>query len=146
MEITLSGNNIDQVVKKLGRLQRTRHENYPLPQLAMEVAEAAAAKEIDEDSADEVYGAYIQESTGQKPNPALMTFRVNSSKLRQIIKSKSPRLLQRVKKVHDSYRGKNIRPLYPAMVDACRLHLETGRMPTDHQLERIVSRTRYDRR
>ena len=134
---------IDDRVKEIGRTQRHRYEGLTLPVLAIAVAEAARDGEVNEDVAGEVYAIYIQESTGQKPVPSEQSFRVNASKLRQIIRAKSPALLRKVAKLHGQVREKiRVRPLYPAMVDACRALYHTGKMPSDRQLLAIVSRVR----
>ncbi len=142
--MTSAGETIEKRVRGIGRAQRSRHEYFTMPNLAMMVAEAAKAGEVDEDSASEIYETYIKESTGLKPIRANPSFRTNCSKLRQIIRAKSPTLLKRVAKIHEANRGERIRPLYPAMVDVCRLAQSQTKSPTDAQILKIVRQKRYD--
>lgn len=142
MQLTMT--NFDDRIRRYGKQQRLRHELMAMPNLAIELAELAKAGEINEDDAEEIYATYIKESTGLKPIRANPSFRVNVSKLRQIIRCKSPALLKRVAKLHNDRRGERLRPLYHCMVDAARICHMSGKAPSERQLLMIVTRKRTD--
>jgi hypothetical protein len=130
---------IENLAEHFGRLQRDRQT---LPQFAIEIAKLAKSGEIDTDDAMDIYIAYFKVSSGlRKPLPTDTGVKVNASKLRQIIKAASPTLLGRVMKLYAKAERDN-RPLYPCMVDACRLYNLHNKMPTDAQLKAIVARRR----
>jgi len=111
--------NFSAELRKLGVLQGQRHV---LPILALKVAKAAKARHIDESSALDVYVDYFKASSRLKTiDPYDNGVKANVSKLRQIIKARDPDLLERVMKAHSrlTLEGK-VKPLYAAMVAACR--------------------------
>jgi hypothetical protein len=122
-----------KALRVFGRRQNARHI---LPLLAMEVARAAQRGEVSADNAIEVYiDYYMVASGGRKIDPYDAGIQANASKLRQIIKAKSPGLLSRVTAAHQklSARG-DARPLYHAMVACCRAQLARGKELSDAQV------------
>jgi hypothetical protein len=113
-------NKLSATLHQLGVQQRTR---YVMPQLAMEVARAAARREIDPDDALSVYVDYYKAaSTLKNVDPYDNGVKANVSKLRQIIKASDPALLDRVTDIHERLRARDkVVPLYHAMVAVCRI-------------------------
>jgi hypothetical protein len=107
-------------------------------QLALEVAHAAKRKEIDPDDAADLYSLYYQTASGVKPNPAERSFRVNASKLRQIIKAADPELLKKVIKIQETLPDSERRPLYESIVAACRARCQHKRISEKQLLQLIL--------
>jgi hypothetical protein len=115
-------------LRRLGMAQGARHV---LPVLAMELARAADEGRVKPDDALEVYVDYFKAASRLKTiDPYDNGVKANVSKLRQIIKAHDPRLLARVTKAHDkAARKSRVKPLYHAMVAACRYANANGRVP-----------------
>ncbi len=124
-------------LQDLGRAQGSR--GY-LPEVAMELAIAAKAGQIEPDDALEAYVAYYKASSHLKTiDPYCNTVKANVSKLRQIIKCADPQLLERVTRTHRAMsRQGHVGALYPAMVNACRMQIQYGRKLTQNMLVRAI--------
>lgn len=123
-----------------GRAQQTCRRI--MAHAAIDIAHSAARGEIDETDADRLYTIYYQAAKGVKittDNKCEAGFRVNTSKMRQIIKAANPELLVRVMKASDRVPMGRRKPLYAAMVDACRSQL-AGRKITAALMLKLVSR------
>jgi hypothetical protein len=134
-------NTLLKQVGELGAMQR--HD--VLPSLALVIAQAASDGALTEDDANDVYAAYIKNAMRvSKVDYATSTFRVNASKMRQVIKlgaAGGVPLLRRVTRLHEHLsRKQDVRPLYHAMVDAAREQLSTTRALTDTDLAKLIGR------
>jgi hypothetical protein len=133
-----------RLTAKLKALGSARAASNVLPQLALEVAKAAARGAINEGHVNEIYLDYFQATKpGEKIDPYSGAVKANASKLRQIVKAADPELLARVTAVHHKIchkQPRTCRPLYAAMVLACRIKISKGRRVSDAELARIVKR------
>lgn len=120
-------------------LGRMRHDLRVLPKLAYLAAEAAERGEVDEDDAQDLYLTYYEHTQTAKRgvDPGEATVRVQVSKLRQIIKSADPELLDRVTKAHAEARGAR-KSLYTSMVAAARLQAAARQRLSDRTLRELV--------
>lgn len=130
------------LLERLRQFGRQQKRMNILPMVALTLAEAAKCGEIDADDAQELYLEYYKNSTGiKKPDVGSSSFRVNTSKLRQIIKAKDPALLRRVIKIHAQVSHERpTRQLYGLMVLVCRKKLNTGRAPPDEEIKKLAQR------
>jgi hypothetical protein len=119
--------------------------------LAVAVAKAAEAGEIDEDSATDIYSMYIRMAHRvSKLDTSETTVRVQISKLRQIIKmgmefGAGP--LLKVMRLHPelSKEGK-VKWLYASMVDVARAQLARPSPLTDKQIAVLIQANKGRRR
>ena len=121
---------------------KARQDLQIMPKLAYAVAQAAERGEVDETDATELYTTYYSH-TGQAARhvePTAPTIRVQASKLRQIIKAADTGLLDKVIEAHRQVIDR--KPLYPAMVDAARLQVTSGKPLSDRRIKEIVRRPR----
>jgi hypothetical protein len=111
-----------------------------LPVLAMMVAKHAAKGHLDEASAEPLYLEWIKGSTGAtRVERGTNTVRVNTSKLRQVIRARDPKLLQRVMTMHAKLaRTHVVLPLYDAMVQVCRYKNARDAMPSDNAIRAMT--------
>ena len=123
------------VMRNFGQRQR-----HTLPQVAITIAERAKSGDVDTDDTMDLYLEYYCASAGvSKADATSPTVRVNASKLRQIIKAADPALLREVSRLYEEMRHKvATKPLYHAMVDACRYKLEAGKTPSEATLRKIL--------
>lgn len=126
-------------LRALGALQGAR---YVLPKLAMEVARAAKRRELSPEDALEVYVDYYKASSHLKTiDPYDNGVKANVSKLRQIIKAADPELLERVTRVHAKVgEREQVKPLYQAMVAACRIKVTQQTRVTNEQIAKLSRR------
>lgn len=131
--------NLDDEIAELG-MNRT---NVVLPTLAHRVATAAAAGDIDEDSANEIFERYYTGGGKYQVDKHTTSFRVQCSKLRQIIKAKDPVLLREVTRVHNEVEpGGRKRSLYDTMVEASRFLVTRGTRPSARTIRQWVEKKR----
>ena len=107
---------------------------HALPTLALAAAQGAARSVVDEHDASDIYAAYSE-------RPVSRSYRVQASKLRQVIRAANPKLVMRVWTMHNVHRKHEPRgvQLYETMVNACRLYLTTRRCTRDDIAE-LLSR------
>jgi hypothetical protein len=130
------------IFKRLTELGASQRRAEFLPQVALEVAQAAKQGVINADDARDIYMAYYMALPRHRP-PSPDSIKANASKIRQLIKCKDPALLRRVIRMHRSVgQHHKVKPLYHVMVDACRLKGELQRAPTETQLTRLIRRPR----
>lgn len=132
---------IAATVESIGAMQR----QSGLPELALIVAKAAAARQVDVTDAMELYSRYFAAAhPRRKFRETDAAIKANASKLRKIIEAADPALLERVIHIHGELRhGGGIRSLYDCMVDACRRSLHTGKHLSDAELARLCRTARY---
>lgn len=120
-----------------------------LPELALDVARAAAAGELDVDDAALIYETYLKQARHvTKVNLGEPANRVQVSKLRQIIKlaaehrRKAVDLIVRVQKVHASLERKDWRvpSLYSCLVSVARVQLSRPKLLTDGEIIKLCKK------
>jgi hypothetical protein len=134
-------NNLSATLHALGVAQTNRGV---LPTLAIEVAKAARKGTIKPDNALDVYLDYYRASSRLKTiDPYDNGIKANVSKLRQIILCADPELLERVTNLHEKAlnAGHYVKPLYHAMVLACRAYNARPHKLTNGEIIKIIRRT-----
>jgi hypothetical protein len=127
-------------LRVLGNAQRHLHV---LPKMAVLVATAAKNREVSPEDTLEIYTAYYKAASPLKTiDPYSAAVRVNVSKLRQIIKARDPELLRKVMVERDKLmlQGKDVKPLYHAMVDVCRAANNSPRALTLEMIDKVIRR------
>ena len=131
-------------VREFGKA--TAYGRSTLPKFALHICREAAAGEISEDDANDLYLEYIKTSTGVSMDATANSVRANASKLRQIIKlgaecSDAETLLTKVIETHDKMlRQENIVSAYAAMVAAARERLTTGKHVPDRRIVQLMTK------
>jgi hypothetical protein len=114
-----------------------------LPDLAMEVARAAAEGEINADDAKDIYATYRKAAGTGVENP--LSFKAQVSKLRQIVRLASEyrtglALLDETLAIHGELNKTEpnaLKPAYAAMVDVARSRLGMRRALTRTQIAKL---------
>src|SRR5688572_24643282 len=114
-----------------------------LPDLALLVAEQAAAGDLDEDSAAEIYEAYYKSAHRvTSVHLGAPSMRVQISKLRTIIKASHHHkrtALRLFKLVLKEYNKGELNRLYECMVSIARL-MHDGKAPSATLVERVLKK------
>ncbi len=139
----MSKRDVYKLARELGDI--VAQGRATLPRLALAAAAAAKAGQIDEDDAAGIYEEYIKRSQGlNHVEHSSNTIKANVSKLRQIIKCSmngydAPHLLRRVEVIHAKARVP-VKPLYSAMVDACRAQIVKGhKRLTTEEIMKVIT-------
>jgi len=112
-----------------------------MPQLAVAAATAAKRGEIQAEQANELFHTYKTKGGKVWVDTETTSYRVQCSKLRQIIKAKDPALLDEVTKVYQTL-GPSERKgsLYDAMVEASRFLVTRGTRPGARNLRQLIKK------